>query len=101
MSEKEGGNSRPIQFMQNLRDCLDDCGMHEIMFVGDEFTWSRGEIKERLDRAVCNDNWATLCPYAAVLHEHHTHSDHRPILVDTNYYKSAMNQQQTREQRFE
>jgi hypothetical protein len=27
-------------------------------FEGDIFTWRRGKIRERLDRAVCNYRWA-------------------------------------------
>src|SRR4051812_2859682 len=88
-SEKDGGNVRPYQYMQAFRDCLDECGLHEITYVGDEFTWSRGAIKERLNRAVCNDGWADKSPHAAVIHEHHVHSDHRPIVLDTKYYEKA------------
>lgn len=71
------------------------------MIVGDIFTWSRGIIRERLDRALCNEQWATKFPYAAVVHKRHVHSDHRPILLDTNYYASVMSQQPKGEWRFE
>ena len=53
-SEKEGGNIRPQHYMQEFRDCIDDCGLQEVMVIGDLFTWSRGPIRERLDRALCN-----------------------------------------------
>ena len=100
-SEKEGGNIRPQQYMQNFRDCVDDCGLQEIMSIGDPFTWSRGVIRERLDRALCNEKWANIFPYAAVIHEHHVHSDHRPILLDTEYYSAVIGQKQRGERRFE
>lgn len=57
-SEKDGGNIRPIQFMQSFRDCIEECGLQEIMYIGDQFTWSRGAIRERLDRALCTEKWA-------------------------------------------
>ena len=46
-----------------------------------------------MDRALCNDLWAEKFPYAAVVHEQHVHSDHRPVLLDTDFYKSGMEQQ--------
>jgi hypothetical protein len=46
--EKEGGNPRPLNFMQNFRDVLTDCNLHDIGFLGDQFTWRRGRIRERL-----------------------------------------------------
>ncbi|XP_073355253.1 uncharacterized protein [Aegilops tauschii subsp. strangulata] len=101
MSEKEGGNIRPDHYMREFRDCIDDCGLQEVMMIGDTFTWSRGAVRERLDRALCNEMWAEKIPYAALVHEHHTHSDHRPILLDTEYFKLLMRQQQNRKRMFE
>jgi hypothetical protein len=49
--EKYGGNPRPTAFMQAFRDVLDDCNLHDPGFVGDSYTWKRGRIRERLDRA--------------------------------------------------
>lgn len=89
-SEKEGGNVRTNQYMQNFRDCIEECDLQEIMYLGDPYTWSRGFIRERLDRALCNDAWASKFPYAVVIHEHHVHSDHRPLVLDTNYFEAAM-----------
>ena len=100
-SEKEGGNIRPQHYMQEFRDCIDDCGLQEVMVIGDLFTWSRGPIRERLDRALCNELWARKFPYAGLVHEHHIHSDHRPILLDTEYYKPMMGLQQKRNRMFE
>ena len=75
-NEKEGGNIRPLYLMQNFRDCIEECGLHEVMHIGDPFTWSRGTIRERLDRSLCNEKWSEKFPYAGVVREHHTHSDH-------------------------
>ena len=48
--EKEGGNLRPHNRMQAFRDVLDDCGLIDLGFTGEPFTWKRGRIRERLDR---------------------------------------------------
>ena len=85
-SEKEGGNPRPQRFMQNFRDALDDCNLEDFPYIGDRFTWRRGRIRERLDRSVCNREWNDLFPLAGSVNAEMTKSDHRPILLDTEYY---------------
>jgi hypothetical protein len=52
--EKEGGNPRPPSFMQAFQDALIDCELEDLGFSGDNFTWKRGRIRERLDMAVAN-----------------------------------------------
>ena len=84
-SKKEGGVARPLGMMREFRECLMDCGLEDLGYNGDMFTWRRGEIRERLDRAVCNLAWANKFPRAAVINEEHVHSDHRPIVLDTDY----------------
>lgn len=62
-----------------------DCGLEDLGYTGNLFTWSRGDIRERLDRAVCNIGWALKFPCAKVINEEHVHSDHRPLVLDTDY----------------
>jgi hypothetical protein len=83
--EKEGGNPRPPTYMQAFRDTLTDCGLEDLGFIGDQFTWKRGRIRERLDRAVANGPWLMMHPGATLQHLGYTKSDHRPILLDTEY----------------
>jgi hypothetical protein len=88
--EKEGGNPRPLRMMQEFRDCLSACELHDMGHTGDKFTWRRGEVRERLDRAVCNSDWNALFPLASVSNEPHFRSDHRPVLVDIEYFDTHM-----------
>jgi hypothetical protein len=83
--EKDGGNPRPLNYMQAFRDVLIDCGLEDLGFSGDSFTWKRGRIRERLDRAVASDAWNIMHPGALVQHLDYVKSDHRPIMVDTEY----------------
>jgi hypothetical protein len=90
--EKEGGNPRPPSFMQAFQDALTDCDLEDLGFSGDNFTWKRGRIRERLDKAVANGEWNIMHPGAVLQHLEYTKSDHRPILLDTDYKHIAVNQ---------
>jgi hypothetical protein len=52
-------------------------------YSGDIFTWRRGEIRERLDRMVCDPRWASMFLLVGVVNENYSKSDHRPILINT------------------
>jgi hypothetical protein len=88
-SEKEGGNLRPQRCMQQFRDALTHCNLTDLGFLGDAFTWRRGRIRERLDRAVANQAWRDLFPLAGVINEDFWKSDHRPISVDSEHFDVA------------
>ncbi|MBA0603281.1 hypothetical protein Gorai_003432, partial [Gossypium raimondii] len=54
---------------------LNDC------FRGPSFTWLRGGIHERLDRAIGNNVWLTAFPQSLVTYLPRIKSDHRPLLL--------------------
>jgi hypothetical protein len=58
-------------------------------YVGDLFTWRRGKIRERLDRGVVNEQWNDVFPFAKLVNSETTRSDHRPLLVDTEYLSKS------------
>jgi hypothetical protein len=66
--------------------------LEDLGFSGDNFTWKRGRIRERLDRAVANGEWNIMHPGAVLQHLEYIKSDHRPILLDTDYQHIAVNQ---------
>jgi hypothetical protein len=47
-------------------------------------------MRECLDRALANQAWIQLQDKAALLHLEYNHSDHRPLLMDTEYYTAQM-----------
>jgi hypothetical protein len=63
-------------------DALMDCRLEDLDFSGDKFTWKRGHIRERLDRAVATGSWSTMHPGAGVEHLNFNRFDHWPILLD-------------------
>ena len=79
--EKEGGNPRPQHFMQAFRQALDDCNLSDFGYIGDKFTWHRGSIRERLDRALTNEAWNQKFANATLQNLEYSNSDHRPILM--------------------
>jgi hypothetical protein len=83
--EKEGGRARPERFMKAFHDAMDDCNLEDVGFVGDPFTWNRGTMRERLDRGIANQSWIQMHDKAAIIHLEYNHSDHRPLLLDTDY----------------
>jgi hypothetical protein len=87
--EKEGGNVRSERFRQAFHDALDTCRLDDVGFVGDLFTWHRGRMRERLDRGLANEDWRLMHAHAAVLHLQYNHSDHHPLLLDTEYYAAS------------
>jgi hypothetical protein len=84
--EKEGGRSWLERFIKAFHDALDECNLEDAGFVGDPFTWHRRALRERLDRGLANQSWINLHDTAAIIHLEYNHSDHRPIMLDTEYY---------------
>jgi hypothetical protein len=77
-------NSRRMNVFHN---CLDACNLLDLGFNGPRFTWTnkrdRGLVMERLDQFFCNPSWQTMFVKSIVLHLPRVHSDHTPILLDT------------------
>lgn len=51
-------------FMSAFRDAMEECNLSDLGYTGDRFTWHRGLIRERLDRAISNDKWNDMFPAA-------------------------------------
>ena len=100
-NEKEGGNLRPQRCMQAFRDVLRDCNLDDLGYIGDDFTWRRGRIRERLDRVVSNGSISTLFPHIVVVHEEFSKSDHRPLVLDNEFYAGPQTTRPSGLRRFE
>ncbi|XP_073367527.1 uncharacterized protein [Aegilops tauschii subsp. strangulata] len=85
--EKKGGPPRNLKHMESFRIALADCGLRDLGFKGDKFTWRNNNhdakyyIKERLDRAVASREWCNRFPTYTVLNGDPRHSDHRPVTI--------------------
>jgi hypothetical protein len=86
--EKRGGASASRRKCAIFRDRIDACNLLDLGATGPKFTW-RGpifhggqRIYERLDRALCNDQWRLKFPDAFVkVLTRLDFSDHHPILI--------------------
>ena len=72
-----------------LKDFVTSIGAIDLGFNGPRFTWSNkmvglANIKERLDRGFCDQEWQSMFPTAGVRHLGAVTSDHRPILLDSH-----------------
>lgn len=54
--EKEGSPIMNNQSIDEFRDWLNICDLHDICFVGPKFMWYNGRIKEHLEKAMGNSS---------------------------------------------
>lgn len=95
-NERKGGAEFNIRASNAFLDCIKGCILIDMGFTGPPFTWCRGQLKERLDRVLCNSEWQSLFPSSSVTHVPLPSSDHCGLWlrVDngngrprTNYFK--------------
>ena len=88
--DKYGGRVVNTARALRFQECLNNCGMIDLGFLGPQYTWSNHHplshlIQERIDRAYANADWNVLYPDASVKHLKRAHSDHNPILIITQF----------------
>ncbi|GLT94950.1 hypothetical protein SLE2022_126590 [Rubroshorea leprosula] len=79
--EKSGGAPQPEWLMQGFREAIDDCELVEIYMLGGFFTWRRGDVQEKLNRAFASRSWCNLFPSAKARILPPLSSDHCPLWI--------------------
>lgn len=79
--ERRGGQRRVVQGCKSFISFMSDSHLLDLGAIGSKFTWKRGNLLVRLDRALCNQSWVTAHPNTTVMHLPRIHSDHRPLLI--------------------
>ncbi|XP_061352758.1 uncharacterized protein LOC133297608 [Gastrolobium bilobum] len=79
--EKRGSSVHNWRSMQDFQDCLMSCHLSDLGHQGPSFSWRRGNLLERLDRACVNQSWNMSFPNRVISHLPFYNSDHRPILL--------------------
>ncbi|XP_070040957.1 uncharacterized protein [Nicotiana tomentosiformis] len=86
LDKNKGDNPYRMHISFEFSNCMDNCEMVDLGFVGPRFTWcnnwrARKRIWKRLDRVFVNDLWAQLFQINMVKYLARTGSDHRPLLI--------------------
>lgn len=95
--EKKGGPSRTHNQMEGFRTALTDCGLRDLGYFGDKYTWRNHSwdasryIKERLDRVIASRGWCTRFPHVKVLNGDPYHSDHRSVTIHIDEARLTQN----------
>ena len=88
LEEKQGRLPKAQNLMQEFRSVLLHCGLIDLGFIGNRFTWNNSRegdayVHLRLDRACAMLEWQEIFPQAQVCHLIAFYSDHIPILLTT------------------
>ncbi|XP_028752270.1 uncharacterized protein LOC114711983 [Neltuma alba] len=87
--DRTGGTSWNRMGYQRFKNFIQDAGLVDLGFSGPKYTWQRGRLMVRLDRALGNSKWLSDQANMEVLHLPKIQSDHRPLLIKS----SVMNRQ--------
>ncbi|KAL4340431.1 hypothetical protein GQ457_08G021740 [Hibiscus cannabinus] len=80
-AERRGGSDRRLGVCPRFCEFMNESGLIDMGFSGARFTWSRGNLSQRLDRCLCNVAWYNFFASSEVHHLLRLGSDHRPILL--------------------
>ncbi|KAI9073707.1 hypothetical protein K1719_044331 [Acacia pycnantha] len=80
-NDRRGGASRRAHGCPLFNSFIHSNGLIDMGFNGPRFTWRRGSLFMRLDRAICSPSWIQSFPGSSLDHLPKLHSDHRPIHI--------------------
>ncbi|KAL8115437.1 hypothetical protein AgCh_022072 [Apium graveolens] len=89
VSEKRGGRRQPRYLMEGFKQTIEECGLVDLGFKSEAFTWERARgierwVWKRLDRGMANVDWLELFPSAVVKVLEVSSSDHPPLYLMLN-----------------
>lgn len=79
--ERVGGTNLSHVGCKWFRNFLFTNALRDLGASRSKFTWSRGGLSQRLDRAICIIEWLSFAPDYLVRNLHRLKSDQRPVLV--------------------
>jgi exonuclease III len=86
-SERKGRGYRPEWQIRDFREAVVYCGLHDLGYVGNTFTWRNNRdanafVTARLDRMMASSSWIEEFVGAVVTHLAVQKSDHCPLILD-------------------
>ena len=79
--EREGSTKKRTREMVDFANAISECQLLDLEADGAKFTWARGNILERLDRALIGEGWLDLFVVTRVTNIPRVMSDHGPLLI--------------------
>ncbi|KAH9666253.1 reverse transcriptase domain-containing protein [Citrus sinensis] len=86
-AEKRGGSALSTGICPNFNSWFHANNIVDLQFSGPRYTWTRGNLSKRLDRAMSNQEWILKFDNYSVTHLPRVESDHRPILSDQDLHR--------------
>ncbi|PKU59819.1 hypothetical protein MA16_Dca027794 [Dendrobium catenatum] len=77
--------------MKDFNDMIMNCNLIDIGFSGNNFTWNRGNLWQRLDRVLFNNDWVNVFNATKVVHLSRTLSNHSPLFINDNFNSAGSN----------
>ncbi|KAL8127738.1 hypothetical protein AgCh_014603 [Apium graveolens] len=101
LEEKRGGQSHLSALIDGFSEVIMECGLVDLGFLGDIFTWERSRgterwIQERLDRALATKEWMDMFNSAEepecrnIIQECWNNEDTRDLLEKMDLLKSGL-----------
>lgn len=86
--DKQGGRDYASSLVGNLCLFMNHLAFLDLGSLGLPYTWTNclhgvANIREKLDRCICDVEWRSHFPRAVVTNLPITSSDHNPLLLDT------------------
>ncbi|KAK7287147.1 hypothetical protein RIF29_00221 [Crotalaria pallida] len=86
LNEKLGGNDLDWKAMDEFRQCVNQCELQDMKFVGSFYTWDNKQYQAdriwcKLDRNLVNADWISKWPHLETDFFTSSVSDHSPTLI--------------------
>lgn len=99
--EKVGRRRHPRFLLEGFSETVNECGLRDLGFVGNQFTWERSRgsaawVQERLDRGLSNQGWMDLFPSAEVKVLDISTSNHFSLFLQLNKLVYSPNRRRLR-----
>lgn len=88
-ADRCGGAHRRTYGCPAFISFINNNGLLDLGFSGSKYTWRRGTLFVRLDRALATTSWLTLFPHSSVHHLAQVLSDHRPLQLSLGSHERA------------
>ncbi|CAN1168292.1 hypothetical protein LINPERHAP2_LOCUS27744 [Linum perenne] len=80
-ADKRGGAPFVPSRAASFRQCVDNCSLLELDYVGPCYTWFHGSLGEHIDWGLASTDWKCKFLDSVIRHLPRLRSDHKPIMI--------------------